>query len=110
MGLTPDFELTAGDTQPAITAQLTDAAGSVVVLTGASVRFRMRNVVTAAVAVDDQATVTNAATGAVSYAWQAGDTDVAADYAARWVVTWNAGGVTSYPSARDLLVRVKAGA
>lgn len=101
-----DFHLGAGDTGPAITATLTDAAGAPVPLAGAAVRFRMRAVVGGTTVVDRAAEILDAPTGRVRYQWQAGDTDAAGEYLAGFAVTFGSGVVESVPNDRHLRVLI----
>jgi hypothetical protein len=106
--LVADFYLTAGDTVPPITATLTDEAGAGLNLTGATVTFRMSPIAGGALKVDAAATVVTPAAGAVSYAWQAADTDTPGYYLGRWRIVFSGGGVGSVPNDAPMLILIAA--
>jgi hypothetical protein len=82
-----DFCLKKGNTLPMIKARLKNPDGSAMNLTGGSVRFRMRAPGSGVAKVDAVATIVDAATGQVAYAWVAGDTDAEGMFDAEWPVT-----------------------
>ena len=87
-----------GDTTPNLTALLVDAAGVAVNLTTATtVTMVMRSQTGVAPKASAVATVTNAATGAVSYVWTAQDTNLAGRYDVEWLVNWASGAVQRFP-------------
>ena len=86
------------DTAPAFTATLRDAAGVAVNLTGATVRFLMRNPRTRTLKVAAAMTILDATAGRVSYAWQTGDTDEAATYQVEVEVTFGDGTIETFPN------------
>jgi hypothetical protein len=109
MALIADFTLTAGDTNPAITATLEDAAGAGVNLTGATVTFRMVPIAAGAGGtpkVNATATVTAALTGDVAYQWLSTDTDTPGYYLARWKVVYLSGAVFSFRNDGPFLVLI----
>ena len=80
-----------GDTLPLLEAQILKADGSALVLTGASVSFRMWRLNSRPAGsyfVDAAATIVDAATGRVRYSWQTGDTATVGQYAAEFVVVF----------------------
>ena len=104
-----DWTMKRNDTGPVITATLKDAAGAAVNLTTATqVKFKMRAVAPGSLKVDGTATVTNAAGGQVSYAWQAADTDTAGDYYAEWEVTFASGLIETFPNAGYITITIVA--
>lgn len=103
-----DFTIKQGSTLPAFADSLTNSDGSAVNLTGATVKFVMRSQTAAAAKVNATATVTNAATGAVSYTFQTADTDTPDAYLAAWVVTFAGGAVQSFPITGYKEVSVEA--
>lgn len=110
MPLVADFTLTQGDTGPAITAQLQDAAGAGVDVSSATVTFRMAPVTGGPATVDHAATPVTPATGQVKYDWLSADTDTPGYYRARWRVVYANGVVESFPNDRDLVILIKAAA
>lgn len=108
MALTPDFEVTSGDTAPAITARLTDAAGVGVDVSGTAVTFRMAPIAGGTLKVNGAAQLITPALGEVGYQWVAGDTDTPGYYLARFRVQWAMGIVESFPNDHDLLVLIKS--
>lgn len=90
------FQIKRNDTAPAIQATLT-ADGSAVDLTGASVRFHMRDS-TGAVKVDAAATLVTPSSGIVKYSWTAADTDQAGRFQAEWEVTFTDATVRTFPN------------
>ena len=80
------FYIKRGDTRPSLYATLTQE-GSVVDLTGATVRFHMGNVV------DASAEILEASAGTVRYNWVAADTLLEGSYRAEFEVTFPDGHV-----------------
>ena len=100
-----DFEIKENDRSPSYQDTLTSGGGAVD-LTGASVKFLMRDrEETEDIKVDASATIVDADTGVVRYDWAAGDTDTPGVYIAEWEVTL-LGKKSSYPGDRYLLIRV----
>lgn len=85
----PDFYWKQNDTAPSIAEQLVDGNGAAVVLTGATVKFMAWIPGQATAKVNATATVDDAATGKVSYAPIAADTDTVCDMMAEWQVTFS---------------------
>ena len=85
----PRFVLKVGDTLPVIRVQIVSTFGAAD-LTDAVVTFRWWpagcGCVTPEVVYEAEATIEDAPKGIVSYAWVAGDTDIADTYACEWVV------------------------
>lgn len=90
------FHIKRNDTYPPAEATL-KSNGTAVDLTGASVRFHMLGQ-DGTVVVDAAATIEVAASGEVSYAWQAADTDEAGIYKCEWEVTYSGGGIQTFPN------------
>lgn len=98
------FTIQQGDTHPSITCQLKQGVGTsseaAIDLTDAdTVTFRMRAIGATADTVSAAATVTSAATGAVSYPWSALDTATPGRYNVWWVIDWADGDQSTVPSS-----------
>lgn len=104
------FVLKANDSRPDLVATLEDASGPVN-LTGASVQFRLASTVAvtdgcsgdttytkSSVLWSKPATIDNAATGAVRFAWSATDTAVTGYYLGEFVATFSGGAKQSFPT------------
>ena len=103
----PDFRLKVGDLEPSLVATLLYQDGSVPALdTAVSISFRFAT--TAGVELFSRAAnLTNATTGAVSYAWQTGDTAIAGEYYGEFSIVWSAGRSQTYPSSGYLLILIE---
>ena len=75
--------------------------GSVVDLTGATVRFHMGDVI------DAPAIIVNATGGVVRYDWATGDTDVAGSYRAEFEVTFVDGRIETFPNDTSIGVIIR---
>jgi len=86
-----DWYIKQGDTYPPILAQLLDADGAAVNLTGAlSVTIHVKE--RGSLLFSRACTVVTAATGHIRYDWQSGDTDTASDSCTiEFVVVWGNG-------------------
>ncbi len=94
-----DFYIKRGDRLPKLQATLKNPDGSVVDLTGATVKFRMFPAGGATAKVDGDGAIEGAATqGNVSYSWQGGDTDTAGEFNGEWEVTFNSGLAETFPN------------
>lgn len=102
----PDAYWKQGDTAPAIAEQLFDGNGDPVNLAGASVKFMAWFPGDAAVKINASATVTDAATGKVSYTPTALNTDTAGDLLVEWQVTFGGGAIETFPNSNWQKVRV----
>jgi hypothetical protein len=102
----PDQYWKQNDTSPAVTGQLFDGTGTVVNLTGASVKFMAWFPGDATVKINAAATITDAANGRVSYTPNSTDTNTIGDMMAEWQVTFSGGAVETFPNWRLLKVRV----
>lgn len=86
------------DTAPAFEATLTDAAGDVVSLVGASVLFKLKNTSDGVVKVNAAATITDANAGEVEYQQSASDVDIAGRFLVEWEVTYADARVQTFPT------------
>jgi aspartate 1-decarboxylase len=100
----PDFEIVVGDRIPIFEVTL-DGADD---LTGATAAFYLTADPSGAVKINGAAaTIANASTRVVQYAWASGDTDTAGTYEAKIVVTLASGKTITYPNVGGgWLVRV----
>lgn len=84
-----DISYVLGDTAPSVFGTLTDSNGDPFNLTGATVRFQMRESIDRRFSVSSPATIVGAATaGEVRYDWQDGDLYMAGDFVTHWLVTF----------------------
>lgn len=103
------YELKRGDTGPSPRAQLLDANGNPVNLTGATVRFKARRHLGAALTVDAAAMVEGPATSGWVH-WDPAVTDTedadVGGHLAEWQVTFSGGAVQTFPGgdAFDILL------
>lgn len=95
----PQIYMRQNDTAPAVTATLEKLDGTPVDISGAAVRFVMRNTATGAIKVDHAvAAIVSPTAGTVSYAWSAGDTDTVGTFSCGFVVTFADSTKRSFPS------------
>lgn len=101
------FWLKRGDRRPTLAVQLVDRDGEPADLTGAAVTFTMRPEGGGDLKVDAQpATVLDASTGEVEYAWAAVDVDTAGDFDAEFVATWTGAVTARFPNDGFIEVRI----
>lgn len=94
----PDtFNMKRGDTVPSIRRQLMGGDGIPVDLTGAVVRFSMKDYRGIKI-MREECEIIDASTGVVQYNWQAGDTSVDGKYCAEFEVTYDNDGVETFPN------------
>ena len=86
------------DTSPPFTATLRDGDGEVVDISGATVKFLMRNRLTRALKVDGVASVVSGSGGTISYTWASGDTDTPGTYEVEIEITFSDETVATWPS------------
>jgi len=99
------FYIKQNDTSPALLATLQDADGIAVNITGAAIRFHMRQIGSTAVDVDAAAVIVTALDGLVRYDWQAADTATIGSYQAEFEVTYSDGTIETFPN--DGYIRVE---
>lgn len=95
----PDAYWKQNDTAPAIAEQLLDGTGTAVNLTGASVKFMAWFPGDATVKINQSATITDAATGKVSYTPSSTDTNTIGALMVEWQVTFSGGAVETFPNS-----------
>lgn len=100
-----DFYIGQGARRPTLVVNLLDANGPVNV-TGKTVTFRMK-LQDGTTAISGSATVSNGATGEVTYSWGASDTATPGTYIAEWSVTWDTGITQTFPTDRVFTVLVR---
>lgn len=98
------FVIGQNDTWPPIQATLKDAAAAAVNLTGASVKFTLKQDGGSVTVNEATATILSAAAGTVEYAWATGDTASAGTYQAEWEVTFSTGKIATFPNTIDKIV------
>lgn len=100
-----DIEMKQNDRLPIVSAVLSDVRGAIN-LAGAAVKFIMRSHCGATAKVSAAATITDAATGSVSYTWALGDTDTSGDYLAEFEITFAGGSKCTCPNGGNLTVSI----
>jgi len=104
----PDLIIKKGNTRPVLSYTCTRPDASTVNLTGASVKFVMRNPTATGPAVNAAATVTSAtAPATVSYTFTATDTALAGSYSGEFVVTYADTSTETFPTDGYLDVLVE---
>lgn len=103
-----DITWKQGDTRPLFTYPLTNADGTAVNLTGATVKLVMRDhQQDDPIKLTGVVTVTGAATGGVQYAPTAADTATPGLYMGNWVVTFADGSTQTFPTSGYLWVEIE---
>lgn len=101
----PDFTIRRGDTAPPVEAQLLEDDGDPVDLSNVhQVVFEMES---KARTVRGKCRLIDGERGRVKYQWDPGETDVARDYDAHFIVEYQDGRKLTVPNTRDLHVKVK---
>jgi len=100
------FVIKQNDTSPAILATLKEGDGTLIELSGSTVRFHMRKLGSSTVAVDAAATIYDYDLGQVSYEWQSSDTASPGVYEAEFEVTNTDGSVETFPNGSYISVHV----
>jgi hypothetical protein len=105
--------LRVNDTSPNRRAQLVDANGTLLNLTGCTVTYALWTRPTLTIPVSSlkfshAATLLFAELGFVQYAWQAGDTDTAGKYDEEWTITDSGGNIFTVPGAVNSLITILA--
>jgi hypothetical protein len=92
------FNIKRNDTVPVFQAGLLDGSGLPIDLTGATVRFHMRDS-DGIVVIDQPADIINPTTGTVQYSWVASDTDTSGTFQAEIEVTYALGEIETFPNS-----------
>lgn len=97
---TTEFVIKRGDLEPAITATIRDATGTVVNLTGATAPTLVLKPIAggSALRYTTGTSVLSAAGGRITHAWVSGETATAGSYFAEWEVTWPSTRVQTFPT------------
>lgn len=101
------FYIKQDDTSPELQATLKDADGTAIDLTGATVRFHMRQSGSTTAKVDAAATVVTAASGIVKYTWSAADTDTEGRFEGEFEVTYADGSIETVPNTGYIPIRIR---
>jgi Na+/H+-translocating membrane pyrophosphatase len=102
--MTDVFRLKRSDRKPSIEDTLVFTGE----LTGATVKFIMRNRDTGSVVVNAAAVVVDAVARKVRYDWGASDTTTAGEYEAEWEVTHSGGLKESFPKDHEIRITIRA--
>lgn len=107
-----DFYIRENDRRESLVATLKDASGVAVDLSSgvSGVTFNMRSKKTNAVKIAGAAaSITTAASGIVTYAWEAGDTDTPGIYYGEFEVAFSTGASPlTFPNRGDIVIEVTA--
>lgn len=94
-----DVTMKKDDTRPKLTRSLTQTINGVAttlpLTTASAVKFIMKQ---NAAVVSGAASISDPATGQVTYVWQTGDTATSGNYTAEWEIKWNDGGYETVPN------------
>ena len=91
------FYMKQNDTSPAIKIECADGDDAVIPVTGAAVRFFMRDSA-GTVKVNAAGSITDGPSGIIQYDWVAGDTDTAGVFNAEFQVTFAGGEIETFPN------------
>lgn len=99
------FFIKQNDTSPSLLATLKDFDGNTINLTGATVRFHMKDL-NGTVKIDQPMTVPNPTLGMVRYDWVVGDTDTVGTYYVEFEVTYADNSVETFPNNGNKTISV----
>lgn len=102
-----DLTIRQGDTSPALTQAVTDPAGNMLDLTGATVTFVMRELNASAPTVNAAMAISNPTMGIVTYAWSAADTATAGFFMGEIRCTLADGSTYTYPNDGYLTIEIE---
>lgn len=100
------FYIKQNDTSPAMLATLKDGTGTIIELSGSSVRFHMRPFGSSSITVDAAATIYDVDNGQVAYSWSSDDTATAGSYEAEFEVTNTDGSIETFPNNGFIAVEI----
>lgn len=101
------FKITQNDTSPPIRGDCLSGTGQPVDVTGATVKFYMRELESDVLTVDGSGSVVDGQAGTIGYAWAPGDTSSPGVYLAEFEVTYPGGDVETFPS-QQIPVRIRS--
>ena len=99
------FYIKQNDTSPSMLANLQDADGNAINLTGANVQVHIKNV-DGTLKVDRPAIIPDPIIGRVRVNWQTGDTDTVGTYYVEFEATYNDGAIETFPNNGNLVMVV----
>ena len=99
------FRIKRNDTSPNIEYYLKDSDGNKKDITGASVKFYMKEP-NDDIVIDADAIIVDASEGRVKYSWSVSDTDKAGSYYAEWEVTFDSGKIETWPNEGFIVVKI----
>ena len=99
-----EFAIKRHDTGPSLNAVLTHDDNVAVDLTGATVKFHMKDAFEGTVLVDQPAVIVDSAAGKVRYDWDAADTAQAGCFPAEFEVTFSDGVIETFPNDENLTI------
>lgn len=95
------------DTAPSVKTTLLDGDGDAVDITGATIRFHMKDVKDGTVKVDGSMVIKDPTNGVAWYIWSSGDTDTLGTYYVEFEVTYPGGSIETFPNNKSLTLLVK---
>ena len=99
------FNIKQNDTSPAIQITCLDSDSTAIDVTGASVRFLMRDK-DGTVKVTGVGEVVTPTAGVIKYDWAAADTDTSGGYEAEFEVTYADGTIETFPNVSYIRVTI----
>lgn len=100
------FYIKQNDTVPSLRADLRDGDNNAIDLSGASVKFIMREMGGNSATINTLAIIVDEAGGTVQYNWQDGDTDTIGSYQAEFEVTYADGTVETFPNSGYVRIEI----